>query len=492
MKKFKTLFILLGLFCIAVALRWYLLPSHLFFGPEQGRDFLVVRDIVVNHKLTLIGSKTDISGIFHGPIFYYLAAIPFAVTKGNPLGVSLFMIIIQAIGVFFIYLLGKDITKSKRVGLMTAGLYAISFLGIVYGRWLSNPPLSIPFSIIFIWSFVRMLQGDRRYLFLTAISFACLGQAEFINFLLFAGIVFVLIVRFWKKVLAIPMSYIGMALIVAFALSFGSYLLFDLRHEFLISKSVMGLVTGTSGYGVSFLESMKNASLMFVSQFGMIFGIHMWQIGAICFAITLFVLGVERKRHEYIDLVIIWLLVPILILMGLRHSVLEQLYVGLVPGMILAIAIFIEWLIRKISILGIVVGLSVIAMSIYACVSYLPSNSFVFFQSPQPNVRYRDQQKVVTRIYQLANGDNFYFQSYTIPYFWQDAWTYLFWYQGIEKYGYIPKEEDKSVVYVIVQKDRSNPTFQANWYEKTVSAWGKRTEGFTIGEYTVEIREREQ
>ncbi len=489
MKKFSTVFILFGLFCIAIVLRWYLLPSHLFFGPEQGRDMLVIRDIVVNHKLTLIGSKTDISGIFHGPIFYYLSSIPFALTKGNPLAVALFMIIIQSISVFFMYLLGKDITKSKKVGLIAAGLYTISFLGVVYGRWLSNPPLSIPFSIICIWSLVRFLQGDKRYLFLTAVSFACLGQTEFINFLLFAGIAIAIIIRFLKKILATPVSYIGMALIISIALSFGNYLLFDLRHEFLISKNLMGLVRGTSGYGISLAESVKNASLMFASQFAMIFGIYTWQVGAICFAITLFVLVIERKRHEYIDLLILWLVVPVVILMGLRHSVLEQLYVGLIGGMILAVSICIEWLIRKAPIVGITVGLSVIVINLYAYVSYLPGNSYVFFQGPQPNVRYRDQQEVVTRIYQLASGNNFYFQSYTIPYFWQDAWTYLFWYQGTRQYGYVPKEEDKSVVYVIIQKDRSNPTFQANWYEKTVSTWGKRTEGFTIGEYTVEIRD---
>jgi hypothetical protein len=473
-------------------LRFYLLPSHLFFGPEQGRDMLVVRDIVMNHKLTLIGSKTDISGIFHGPIFYYLAAVPFALTKGNPLFISLSMIIIQCLGVFITYRIGKDITNNKRVGFIAAGLYTISFLGIVYGRWLSNPPLSIPLSLLCIWSVLRFLQGDRRYIYLTAISFALLGQSEFINFLLFAGVALVVIARFWEKIRITPIVFTGAALLLGIALSLGNYLLFDMRHGFLISKSVLGLVNGTTGYGISFIDSMKNTSLMFASQFAMVIGIPTWQIGAVFLVIILCIVCIERKRYEYVDLVIIWLLLPVLLLIGLRHSVLEQLYVGLIPGMILAIAIAIEWLMQKSFILGIGVGLSVIVINIYAYVTYLPGNSYVFFQSPQPGVRYRDQLEVVDKIFTLANGKNFFFQAYTIPYFWQDAWIYLFWYEGLRKYGYVPKEEDTSDVYVIIQKDYSSPTFQANWYEKTVSTWGKKTEGFTVGEYTVEMRQPEQ
>lgn len=492
MRKILPLVLLVGLILAAIGLRWYLLPSHLFFGPEQGRDMLVIRDIVVNHKLTLIGSKTDISGIFHGPIFYYLSVIPFALTKGNPLSVSFFMILIQGVGVLFMYLLGRDLTKSKRVGLIAATLYSISFLGVVYGRWLSNPPLSIPFSLIGMWILLRFLQGKKYYMFLLVISFACLGQAEFINFLLFAGVVGVIGIRYWKRIRITPVPVIGLGLFVGLMASLGNYVLFDIRHEFLITKSVFGLISGASGYSTTLLDSMRSASLMFASQFAMMLGIVSWKVGALGAATTFVVLLIERRRHEYLDLVIVWLLVPLLILMGLRHSVLEQLYVGLVPGMMLAAAIVVDYLMRKSSIMGIGLGMGLLVMNVYASMQYLPTNSHVFFQSPQPNVRYKDQLEVVDGIYRLANGKDFFFQSYTIPYFWQDAWTYLFWYQGTRRYGYVPKEEETSVVYVIIQQDRSDPAYQANWYEKTVTTWGKHTEGFTIGEYTVEIRQRER
>src|SRR3989338_4821351 len=85
MKIFSTMSILIvSLFFIAFFLRAYLIPQNLFFGPEQGRDFLIVRNIAFNHDAVLIGAKTDIEGIFHCPFYYYLATIPFLLSAGNP------------------------------------------------------------------------------------------------------------------------------------------------------------------------------------------------------------------------------------------------------------------------------------------------------------------------------------------------------------------------------------------------------------------------
>ena len=99
------------------------------------------------------------------------------------------------------------------------------------------------------------------------------------------------------------------------------------RHGFDF-KNLMGLVRALPIW--HFLGWIsENASLMFASA--MIFGIYTWQVGAICFALPFCV--IQRKRHEYIDLLILGWCAGCHSY-GLRHSVLEQLYVGLL-GMIL-------------------------------------------------------------------------------------------------------------------------------------------------------------
>ena len=62
------------------------LNGNPIFGFDQGRDYLAVKDIVINHKLTLIGAElgagsAGISGIFQGPFYYYFLAMPYAFSK---------------------------------------------------------------------------------------------------------------------------------------------------------------------------------------------------------------------------------------------------------------------------------------------------------------------------------------------------------------------------------------------------------------------------
>src|SRR3989338_5013558 len=75
---------LLSLFPRAVEI----LNKNYVFGLDQGRDYLAVKKIVEDHKLTLIGPElgngySGISYVFHGPIYYYFLSIPFLLTGGD-------------------------------------------------------------------------------------------------------------------------------------------------------------------------------------------------------------------------------------------------------------------------------------------------------------------------------------------------------------------------------------------------------------------------
>src|SRR3989338_5998311 len=51
---------------------------------DQGRDLLLVSNIVYNHNLTLIGPTTGLQGIFYGPYWYYFLTPIFQVAHGDP------------------------------------------------------------------------------------------------------------------------------------------------------------------------------------------------------------------------------------------------------------------------------------------------------------------------------------------------------------------------------------------------------------------------
>jgi hypothetical protein len=167
---------------------------------------------------------------------------------------------------------------------------------------------------------------------------------------------------------------------------------------------------------------------------------------------------------------------------------LDQLFVATLPGIILAAAMGISFLSRRFG-RNVLIGTLFIFLTINVWQVWrnFSSNERVFFQTPQPDVRYSDQLQVIDEVYRRAGANSFEIQAYTVPYFWQDGWTYLFWWRGREKFGgNVPLITGADRMYVIIQKHES--TFQENWYRDIVSTWGTRTYQFTIGSYTVEER----
>lgn len=487
----KTFFILLFLAFCAFFLRTYLFPSHLFFGPEQGKDFLVIRDIVLSHKWTLIGPKTDLSGVFHGPIYYYLATFPFAFSGGNPLWVMYFMSMIQALTVYPVYLLGKELSGKSRTGIIASILFTFSFGLVVYSRWLSGQPLTLPLTALFYFTLMQFLKGKRWYLLLTAISFGLAGQAEFINFLLLGITGAVIVLYQHKQFLAKnARSAVLVSFFVMCLFSVGNFALFDLRHDFLITHSLQTALFGGEGGGGSLVQSLVLALGSGRMVLADLCGLPFLWMAIPVFLLVGVCLWIERKQRNLV-LMMLGIVLPFLTLVVFRRGVLDQVYLPMLIPFLVCLAYAVDRVYEKKHVLGVGLVGAYVCSNLYCILTFLPSNHRVFFQAPQPFVRYTDQLEVVQDIYARAGGKPFGIQSYTIPYFWQDGWTYLFWWQGSTQHGYIPKEEDDDLLYVIIQKDRANPDFQRVWYDKTVSGWGTVTYTFEKGEYRVEERQKD-
>src|ERR1700733_1388991 len=102
----KYLFIVF-IACIAYGIflfSLHLLNGDLLFHTDIARDFLLIQDIVVNHKLALIGPRAGgIPGTYFGPIWIYLTIPAFFIGNGDPLVVGYFwlFLMIAALGIIF-------------------------------------------------------------------------------------------------------------------------------------------------------------------------------------------------------------------------------------------------------------------------------------------------------------------------------------------------------------------------------------------------------
>lgn len=478
--------------CVLVAffLRLYHLDTNLFFGPEQGRDMLQIRNIVLNHKLTLIGSKTDIDGIFHGPLYYYLAAIPFFLTKGNPYGIAVFFITLYSLGTVLMYFLAKELFRKISIALIAVVLYSVSFEMIVYSRWLINVPLSLLFSMVFFYCLHRFLQSSRWNLVGVMGSYVLLGHSEFLNYIVFLVILIVTAFIFREKIAKKNWLICLGIVVVGLVVSVIHYIVFDLRHSFLITNAIIRLLLGYGGgETASLLATIGSIWNIFLYEWENIVGVPNTIVACIVAVICFFLFITSQKQKKNLfgkKLLIITIMSYIFVFTIARHIVLNQFFIGLIPVLLLMVAVALDRVITKNIFIGVILIVAFIFLNIFLLNASIPENKRVFFQTPQPLLKYEDELKIIHWVYKDTAGQPFSIQAFTIPYFWQDGWIYLFWYIGSQTYHQTP-EPSNPKLYVIVQEVKSKQFFN-DWYTNTINGWGEKVKSFSSGIISVELR----
>lgn len=241
LKKFKLEhWIIIFIVFLSLFLRLYKISSYMTFLGDEGRDALVWLRML-RGKFTLIGPQTSIGNMYLGPLYYYLM-LPFYIllgTIGPSVGVALF----AGATTYLLWFFGKE-WFSKRAGLISAFLYAISPVAITLSRSSWNPNVMPFFSLLIIWGVWQFWQKN-NYLWLALegvlLSFAV--QSHYLGILLMpvVGLFFVV-----KLIYLIKSKSKGTnKLLVNFALCTLNFALltalpliwFDLRHNFINYKA---------------------------------------------------------------------------------------------------------------------------------------------------------------------------------------------------------------------------------------------------------------
>src|SRR6266705_78168 len=137
----KKEYILLAIIVLVGAyMRFSGITSNSFaFTYDVGRDMLALQQIVYHHKIPLIGFTTGMPGIFYGPWWYYLLALPFAISGGNPQYIAYFIGLTGMATIILMYILGKKISDTW-LGIALASFISFSpiFVGLSAQIWNPN------------------------------------------------------------------------------------------------------------------------------------------------------------------------------------------------------------------------------------------------------------------------------------------------------------------------------------------------------------------
>lgn len=233
---------LLLIFSLAIFLRFYRLPEYMTFLGDEGRDALVIKDLLVNHHYPFIGPPTSIGNIYLGPLYYYMMAIPMSIFWLDPIAAVYMVAIIGVLTIGLVYYLTKEWFGWVSASL-AAFLYTISPVNVIYSRTSWNPNPAPFFALLAILGFYKAHQsGNFLWLILTGAAVAATVQMHYLALILIPTFFILWVYEFMlirRGKFARGKFWLGtLGAVIAFWLLMSPLIVFDLRHDYLNYKAI--------------------------------------------------------------------------------------------------------------------------------------------------------------------------------------------------------------------------------------------------------------
>ncbi len=178
-----------------------------------------LKNLLVDHKFSLIGQEISVGGVYIAPFFYYLMAPFYAVFNLNPLAGNVFVTLVSILSIIAIYILGKQVFSTS-VGLISSFLYAIHPGIIAYDKTVAPSNLIVLLSAALALVLTKKVRSLKDYVIigmLLGLSFSVHPTAVLL--------VAIAVIYVEKKFL--PVIFLIIFVFVS------PLLIFDLRHDWL-------------------------------------------------------------------------------------------------------------------------------------------------------------------------------------------------------------------------------------------------------------------
>jgi 4-amino-4-deoxy-L-arabinose transferase-like glycosyltransferase len=237
--KPRYLFLII-LLLLSAYLRLYRISDYMTFLGDEGRDVLIVKRMIIDHKFTLLGPTASVGGFFLGPIYYYFM-IPFLWAWNlDPVGPAIMVALFGIATVYLLYITGKNLI-SEYAGFSAASLYALSPIIIAYSRSSWNPNIVPFFSMILIYSLWKASVTEKtKWLLVSGIALGIGIQLHYLFVFLFILTFVWLFFLYCSNKIRKLRSYLG--LVMGFIIGNSLFLLFEIRHGFPNTKSIIQFI----------------------------------------------------------------------------------------------------------------------------------------------------------------------------------------------------------------------------------------------------------
>ncbi len=242
-KFLKSNFWIIFILAIGLFLRLYKPLDFYIYSHDGDLASWIVKDVVVNHHFRLIGQETSVQGVFIGPLFYYLLIPFYLIGKMDPLGGVVLSALIGAFAVFSFYWVLTEVFD-KRVGLVAAFIYSLSFYTILTDREVVPTTPAMLWSVWFFYSLYLLYKGKQKAGFiLSAIMISLVWHINLALILLTPLLPVSLLLG--KVKINFKSLFLGLVVLI---ITSSPFLIFEIRHNFQQTKAIITSVTTNKNY----------------------------------------------------------------------------------------------------------------------------------------------------------------------------------------------------------------------------------------------------
>jgi hypothetical protein len=459
-----SLVLALGIFIRSIEV----INKNPLFGYDQGRDYLAVRKIVVDKKLTLIGAEAGngyagLFGVFQGPYYYYLLTVPYIIFNGDPYG-GLFLMFV--IGVFAL-LLGFYFTYKEfgyRAGLIMALLMGVALSAQSRFMWPPHP--ATPLIILIFWLTYKLMDNPRKYFFWATFLAGLIYGFEIAMSvpLILALFIYVFLILKIKDLRVYLRGILGVML------AYSPFLFFEVRHGYMATGSIIKIISGmfTNKSSYDFLKALDSHFWRFYFNFRDTFVLsdaNRFRLLVFLLIVIVFYLFKEKKSKEKYFICFLLILPPVTLIAFLPLQVLVYNHF-LVHLHITYVFLFAYFFAKsKLPLSKLVFSIFLILMLPYIYKEFTSAKKDLSDYGGEAKIK--GKIEAIDYIYNDAKGQNFNVLVFAPPVYDYQYRYMLLWY-GQQKYHYLPGDKKEGLFYLWIEQDPKQPWSYRGWLETVV------------------------
>ena len=454
-------------------LRTYRLDMLLRFYYDQGRDAIVIHDIIHKLRPVLVGPTTGLAGIMRGPAFYYLLLPAYLVGRGDPVIAAVWLQLLNTFGLFVIFLIGKKI-HSPLAGIVAAFLVGFSQHIVDLSRWLSNPSPILTSVPIMVYALLRLFDpppamgekptpaaGQRGFWwYIIALMLGLNLQFEIASEFWFLP-AFVLLLLLYPQIRPAKKTFAIASLI--FLSTLIPQIVFDLRHGGIMRLAILKQFTSGDQSSFTFtLEQFISRSSFYLNSFTTLFVPKRPELIISLLALLIPVLISTHRR--LLTPVIILFAAPLFFLLpysGNQGNFYSYYLIGLFPIFLIIVAVVLAHFLthRYLFFIPLILIFLFTRINLYLMTSFLSAG----VDGPE-HISLGNQLQAIDWIYQQAGDTPFNVDIYVppvIPY----SYDYLFSWYGPKQYRQTPATDTRDLLFTLSEVDPPNVPRHQAWLD---------------------------